>query len=361
MITDKVKDSNVDELALKEAELFVKRLFVQGDYKHFAEKLQLNRDDLKTILYEASLFLSKKNIQCSIAIILKSIEENRQVFVSRTGTGSFFIINSQSVRVLNLESRPGDILDNKGPLEKPQLYIGKMKREDTLLLCSENLNEVIELPLMQRIIISSKSPEEMCKNLLHSASVAERKDNISIAVFNGEFKRKSLGIQWLSRKIILFIITPLLLILIGFLIYNLSIGAREKPSKIKPFDTFESLNLSSKIKENNPTQPLSLDTPKSSKEDSVKKPINNIKKNKNEKVNTSKKIEKKLTNPKFIVTGSVVLISNWELVKQGILFINWESGISYIERFHKYADNQSIPPSVKVTFIDHSTKIYNIK
>ena len=111
-------------------------------------------------------------------------------------------------------------------------------------------------------------------------------------------------------------------------------------------DSFESLKLPSKIKENNTIKSLSTD-PRISDKKIVDK--------------TKADIKKKFPNVNFTVTGSVVIISNWELVKQEILFINWEAGISYNEEFHKYIDFQSIPNTVKVTFKDHSTKNYNIK
>src|ERR1019366_10748872 len=109
MVIDNIVDHTVDELELKEAELFIKRLFIQGDYKHYADQFQINRDDLKRILYEASAFLSKHNIFCTIALILKSVEGSREVIVSHTGTSSTYIINSQSFRILNESSDPGDL------------------------------------------------------------------------------------------------------------------------------------------------------------------------------------------------------------------------------------------------------------
>jgi hypothetical protein len=55
------------------------------------------------------------------------------------------------------------------------------------------------------------------------------------------------------------------------------------------------------------------------------------------------------------------MISNWELVKQQVLYINWGKGIAENNNIHKYLDYSSIPTSVKVTFKDYSTKSYNIK
>src|SRR5674476_1606562 len=110
LVIDNIDGHPVDELELTEAELFIKRLFVQGDYKHYADKFQINRDDLKRILYEASVFLGKKNISCTIALILKSVKESRDVYVSRTSTGASFIINSRAVLILNAEGNPGEII-----------------------------------------------------------------------------------------------------------------------------------------------------------------------------------------------------------------------------------------------------------
>ena len=97
MIIDYQEGVPVDELELTEAKLFINRLFIKGDYRHYADKFQINRDDLKGILYEASAFLGNKNISCTIALILKPVEKSRKVFVSCTGNGIPFIINSQSL------------------------------------------------------------------------------------------------------------------------------------------------------------------------------------------------------------------------------------------------------------------------
>jgi hypothetical protein len=85
MVIDNIDGFPVDELELTEAKLFIKRLFVQGDYKHYADGFKINREDLKRILYEASTFLGEKNINCTIALILKSVDKSREVFVSCTG------------------------------------------------------------------------------------------------------------------------------------------------------------------------------------------------------------------------------------------------------------------------------------
>jgi hypothetical protein len=357
MIIENVEDSNAD---VKEAELFIKRLFVQGDYKHFADKLQLSRDDLKSILIEAASFLGKKNLHYSIAIVLKSVDENREVLVSSTGTGMFFIINSQLVRVLNMESPAGDTFNNPGSFEMPRLYIGKMKKNDTLLLCSESLTAVIELHLIQRIVLSSKNPEDACKKLLLSASMSERKIRFSVAIFKDAVKGRKLDFQRPLFKTISILLIPLFLILIAFLIYNLVFRNKEKPSENITVSSFESLNLPAKVKKDSDIKPLNTISQTVANEDSIKNPINIIKKSKKEIDKSSADNKKKIINVNFKVTGSVVVISNWELIKQDILFINWESGISYNENYHKYLDSQSIPPSVKITFKDHSSKFFKI-
>jgi len=355
MITENVDDSNVEE-----AELFIKRLFAQGDYKHFADKLQLDRDDLKSILIEAASFLGKKNFHYSIAIILKSVNENREVLISSIGTDMFFIINSHSVRVLNMESPPGDKLNNSESLERPQLYIGKMKKEDTLLLCSESLTAAIELHLIQRIVLSSKSPEEACKKLLFSASMSDREVRFSVAIFKDTVKKRRLGIQKLPFKTLSLISIPLFLIIIGLLIYNLAFSTKEKSSENISWGVFDSLNLPANVKKVSNTKSLNTVSQTTTIDVPVKKSVNDIKKNKKEIDKSSADIKKKLINVNFKVTGSVVVITNWELIKQEILFINWESGISYNEKYHRYIDYQSIPPSVKITFKDHSSKFFKI-
>ena len=364
MVIDNIGGVPVDELALTEAELFIKRLFVQGDYKNYADKFQINRDDLKRILYEASAFLGKKNIPCTIALILKPVEEYREVFVSRTGTGASFIINSQAVRILVEDDTPGDIItppSQPDPMEKPQLFAGKLKKEDTLLLCSESLSAVLDLNFMQRIVISSKGPEEVCKKLLHSASDAGRKDNISVAAFNGSVIRRKPDKARISNKTLLLIIIPLILIVIGFLIYNLSSGTKEKPMETSPIVTFESLKLPPAIKKDTIAQPSGLNTQEPADKHIVKTPEENVKKIKKEIIKTPVDNVKKLKNVNFIVNGSVVMISNWESVKQEILHINWDNGITDTKSIHKYPDYTSIPSSVKVTYKDNSTKSYRIK
>jgi hypothetical protein len=362
MVIDNKAGITMDEPELTEAELFIKRLFVQGDYKHYADKLQIDRDDLKRILYEASAFLGKKNIFCTIAIILKEEEESRKVIISRTGTTSSYIINSQSVRILNDSGNPGDTVSHPGLLEKPQIFSGKLNKEDTILLCSESLTAVIELNFIQRIVISNKSPKEVCKQLLLSASGAGRIDNISVAAFNGAITRRNWDKVRLSKKPLLFIIIPLFLILIGFLIYNLSSGTKEKPMDTSPINIFETSSLPPNIKKDTIVQPNDLNTQVRKQEDIKTKPLDNAKKVKKETIKTPRDIVKSDKDVKFIVNGSVVMISNWESVNQGILYIKWDNGIAAdTKRIHKYLDYTSIPSSIKVTYKDKSTKSYRIK
>jgi len=282
MVIDNVNDIPADELELIEAKLFITRLFIQGDYKQYADKFQINRGDLKKILYEASAFLGNKNIFCTIALILKSINESREVFVSCTGKSASFIINSQSFSLLKEGDNSGEDIIPSGLLEQPQLFTGKLNKEDTLLLCSENLSSLLDNSFIQRAVISSKNPEEVCKKLLHSASGRGIKDNISIAAFNGSGARRNSDKKRISNKILILLIIPLLLILIGFLFYNLSSGTRAIHKKISPIDTFESSKFPPVIKEENNNQPSGIDTQIAVDKNMVNKTEDNVKKNKKE-------------------------------------------------------------------------------
>lgn len=367
MVIDNMENILVDDLALTEAELFIKRLFVQGDYKHYADKFQIDRNDLQRILYEASAFLVKKNIPCTIALILKptAAVDSRDVIITRTGTGASYIINSDAVRVLNElneDENTEDIITSSaqyGVLAKPQLFVGKLKKEDTLLLCSESLSSMLDLNFMQRTVILSKGPEEVCKKLLHSASGTGRKDNISVAAFNGAASRKAQQKERMSNKTLLLIIIPPLLVLVGFLIYNLTSGSREKPVRTSQPTAIESMNLPPVIKKDTIVQPPVLSTQKPQEEEMVKKPEE--KKIRQEKIKPPVEIVKKIKSIDFIVNGSVVMISNWESVRGDISYISWENGIADKKSIHKYADYKSIPSSVKVTYKDNSTKSFKIK
>ena len=363
MIIDNIAGAPEDELALTEAELFIKRLFVQGDYKHYADKFEINRDDLKKILYEASAFLCNKNISCTIALILKSVEKSRDVFVSRTGTGNSFIINSQGVYILNEADNSGNIITpsaQRGPMEKPQLFMGILKKGDTLLLCSESLNAVMDRNFIQRVVLSSKGPEEICKKLLHSASEAGRKNNISIAVFNDSDTRRNPDKKRISNKTLLLIIVPVFLIVIGLIIYNLLSGAKENPVENSHINTFESSKLPP-IRKDTIVHPSDLNTKIPQQKGDETKPLDIVKKVKEKTVKTPENNVMKFKNVNFIVNGSVVMISNWETVRQEILQINWDKGITDKKRIYKYPDYTSIPSSVKVTYKDYSTKSYRIK
>ena len=365
MVIDNITGAPVDDLALTEAELFIKRLFVQGDYKHYADKFQINRDDLKRILYEASSFLGNKNISCTIALILKSAGEYRDVFISQTGIGASYIINAQTVRTVNEDDNStGDVINQSAQpssLEKPRLFNGTLKKEDTLLLCSESLSAILDRNFIQRIILSSKGTEEICKKLIHSASEAGRIDNISVAAFNGSSTRKSSDKKRLSNKILLLIIIPVFVILIGLIIYNLSSGTREKPIEAPQTDAFESSKLPPEIKKDSIVHTPALNTQITAVKDIAIKPEDTVKKAKKEIIKTPRDIVKQHKNVNFIVTGSVVMISNWESVKQEISHINWDKGMTDKKRIHKYTDYASIPSSVKVTYIDNSIKSYKIK
>ena len=367
MVIDNMENILVDDLALTEAELFIKRLFVQGDYKHYADKFQIDRNDLKRILYEASAFLVKKNIPCTIALILKpaAAVDSRDVIITRTGTGASYIINSDAVRVLNElneDENTEDIITSSaqyGVLAKPQLFAGKLKKEDTLLLCSESLSSMLDLNFMQRTVISSKGPEEVCKKLLHSASGTGRKDNISVAAFNGAVSRKAQQKERISNKTLLLIIIPPFLVLMGFLIYNLTSGSKEKPVRTSQPNAIESMKLPPVIKKDTIVQPPVLNTQKPQEEEMVKKPEE--KKIRQEKIKPPVEIVRKIKSIDFIVNGSVVMISNWESVRGDISYISWENGIADKKSIHKYPDYKSIPSSVRVTYKDNSTKSFKIK
>jgi hypothetical protein len=380
MLTESIDGVVGDLLALTEAELFIKRLFVQGDYKHYADKFKLDRSDLKRILFEASIFLSKKKISCSIAIILKSSGENREIIVSRINSGSAYIINTQEVRLLTEDDSYENIISEvEEPEEfvRPQLFRGKLNQEDTLLLCSETLSEALELKFVQRIVNSSKGPEEICKKLLHSAAQTGRKDIISVAVFNGSVVKKNLIKGRISNKNLLLIILLPFLIVIGFIIYNVSSGSKDKQSEKAPVETFDFPSPPPvETTKNSNVHPSDLETRKP-KDDEValvpknndkiikktitKLPAKEVKKVKKEVVEAPEETLAKFKKVNFLVNGSVVLISNWESVRKGIKSVNWENGISDKKRIHKYSDYSNIPSSVKIIFMDNSTKSYSIK
>jgi hypothetical protein len=368
MVTEDIE--TLDEMSVTEAELFIKRLFVQGDYKHYADKFQLSREDLRKILYEAALFLGQKGIPCTIALILKPQDESRSVYVSRTGTGTSFIINAQTVRILNEdegeEVAPSASEGSRGPvdIEKPKIYTGKLKKEDTLLLCSESLSSSLELNFIQRTVTASKGPEEMCKKLLHSASGTGRKDNISVAAFNGSVIRKTQEKERISGRTLLLMIVPPLLVLAGLLGYNLFFGNKEKPLEPAIVETVKLPPPPPEIKKDPVAQPTELTAGNPGKE-GVKKPVVEAEKKVKKEIILEQQppaeTVKKYKNVNFIVTGSLVMISNWESVRQDISYISWDKGITEKAKIHRYPDYNSIPSSVTVTYKDNSTKRYTLK
>jgi hypothetical protein len=361
MIIDQMIDPPIDELAVTEAELFIKRLFVQGDYKQYAEKFQIDRNDLKRILYEASVFLGNKNIPFTIALILKPEEDGREVYVTRTGSGASFIINSQAVRELNEDDTPEEAftpLIHPIKLEKPLLFYGTLTKEDTLLLCTENLSASLDLNFMQRTVISSKGPEEICKKLLHAASGTGRKDNISIAVFNGSVTKKNQNKKRISNKSLLLMVIPSLLVLLGLLIYHLTAG-KEKPM-VSPQSISAEPKAPGVVGKNTIVQPSVLDTKVPDTKDLVKKE-EDVKKPEKDIIKPQEEIVKINKSVNFIVNGSVVMISNWESVNKNISYISWDIGTVDKKRIHKYADYTRIPSSVKVTFKDNSTMSFKVK
>ncbi|MDR3611733.1 MAG: hypothetical protein P4L27_14280 [Ignavibacteriaceae bacterium] len=376
MITESIDGGTEDKLALTEAELFIKRLFVQGDYKHYADKFQINRDDLKRILYESSIFLSKKKITCIIALILKTTGEYREVIVCRIGNCSSYVINSQQIRFLTEEEAPVNIITEPEDYLKPQLFTGKLKKEDTLLLCTERLSSVLEIKFIQRIVNSSKGPEEICKKLLHSASQTGIQDIISVAVFNGSVVRKNPVKVNISNKNLLLIILLPFLVVIGFFIYNLIMENKDKHPERTTVNSFEPHNLPPLANNDSVSQVSAPDAQTPENKDIVSVPENKskkgkqndallsekeIKKTKKELVAATDDISGKFKNVNFLVNGSVVLISNWEQVRKNIKSVNWENGMTDKKRIHKYSDYTNIPSSVKITFKDNSTKNFKIK
>ena len=373
MITESINGVQGDELALTEAELFIKRLFVQGDYKNYADKFHINRDDLRKILSEASTFLSKKKVACIIALVMKKVEESREVLITRIGTGSSFIINTQEVHLLREEKIAGKILTDiseTDSLSIPQLFSGKLKKADILLLSSESLSNGLQLNQIKSIVSSSKGPEEACKKLLHSASQIGGKANISVAIFNGAVTSRNPAKKRISFKTLLFILIPPFIILLGVMIYNISFGNKIKNIEKPPVDTFESLHLTPIVPKDTVAQINSEETPIEKKKDIVESPKINIKKSKKAPVVKPKEIVKETIasdnttlykNVNFLLNGSVVLISNWESVGKGIKHINWYDGKTDKKRIHKYTDYTSIPSSVSVTFKDNTSRSYKIK
>jgi hypothetical protein len=345
MVIENVGVVAMDEIELTETELFIKRLFVQGDYKQFADKHQIQRDDINRILSEVSLFLCKNKIPCSLALILKPIEESQDVFVSHTGSGASYIINSQYVKTINEPDNPEKVTTQPGVLSKPKLFTGKIKKDDTLVLCSENLAE-LDINFFQRIVLSSHGPEEICKKILRAISETGKLYNISVAAYNGSgTKRKTNKIR-ISIKMILLITIPLFLIIFGLIIFNLSSVTEIKPDETSPISTMESLNIPTEFNKDTIIQPPSPPPQIDEEKNLVTKPMD---------------IVKKIKKLNFIVNGSVVMVSNWESVKQDILYINWDNGITDKKRVHKYPDYSSIPSSVKVTYKDNTTKSYTLK
>jgi hypothetical protein len=369
MLTESIDVVASDKLALAEAELFIKRLFVQGDYKHYADKIKINHDDLKRILYEVSVTLIKNKISCIVALILKTAEEEHEVIVCRIGGGTSYKINTREANHLTEEKPPENnngTTAKSGDLVKPQLFTGKLKKDDTLLLCSENLTMALEVKVIQQIITSSKAPEEMCKKLLHSASQKKRNETFSVSIYNGNVKKKyPVKVRMSNKNILLILLLPLLAAA-GLLTYYITSGSKDKHLERAPVNIIQPANPNTN-KNDDSSARLSGTKEKDiiqapvikNRNEIVKPPINKVKEK--EKVAAPETIAPKNKNIAFLVNGTIVLISNWESVSQGIKYVSWEKGASDKKSIHKYSGYNKIPSSIRVTFKDNSTRSYKIK
>jgi hypothetical protein len=261
-------------------------------------------------------------------------------------------------------------------LIKPQLFSGKLKKEDTLILCSESLSSALEIKFIQRIVNSSKAPEEVCKKLLHSAAQTAGREAYSVAVFSGLVKKKHPVKVKIPNKYYLPIILVPVLIVAGFLIYYFSYGSKDKHLEKVPVSSVEPINPPAVINKDSVAGTTVMEPRDTKKNEMVPEPVKNIKKAGKEitetDIDNAKKTKKVVESPPvniapinknltFLVNGTVVLVSNWESIAPAVKNINWGNGVTDRNNIHKYSDYASIPSSVRVTFKDNTVKSFKIK
>ena len=327
--------SNLEDIALQEAEQLVKSIFILGEYKLIAEKSNINRNDIKKTLTQVFLDINKQLISFTVVLIMNPKKGFREVYIGYAGIGTCYKINSYEVKRLTTEER-----------NKTEITLEKINKEDLILLCSSEVAEALDNKLMQRSIALFRHAEELCKRIIFDSYNKVGVGNFSAAVYvesnQTALERKK---KKFSRSVLLSGII-LMLVICGILINNFAFKTKEPANVLKKKDNSSLLYSTPIIINQTPHEVLVPESPQKSLIDSKTGPVK--KTNNNWNVN-------------FLTNGSVVMITNWGNIGKDIKYINWEPNKRNKKRIHKYPDYTQIPGSVRITFKDNSTKIFKIK
>jgi hypothetical protein len=327
--------SNLEDIALQEAERLVKNIFVLGEYKLIAEQNNIDRNDIKKMLSQVFLDINKQLISFTVVLIMNPKKGFREVYIGYAGIGTCYKINSYEVKRLTTNEK-----------DKIEITLEKINKEDLILLCSSEVAEVLDNKLMQRSIVLLRHAEEFCKRIIFDSYNKVGVGNFSAAVYvesnQTALERKKIKF---SRSVLLSGII-VMSVICGILINNFALKTKESPDVLKK-KYKSSLMYSTPIVINQtPHEVLVSESPPKSLLDSktslVKKTNNNWKVN-------------------FLTNGSVVMITNWSTIGKDIKYINWEPNKRNKKRIYKYPDYTQIPSSVRIIFKDNSTKIFKIK
>ena len=232
LIADGMGGHNAGEIASREAAQVIKQFFVFGDYIAFAKKTGSNPKNIKKILYDTIFYINKKirnmsqssssekgmGTTLTVALVMRAdAEGNRDIIVGHVGDSRAYIFSNKEIRLLTKDDslvwqyyargiikfeemrthKERNVITQAlggDTLEKPQVFVERLKKHEVLLLCTDGLHGLVNDNQMKYVLSTAPNLEISSKQLIGLANKAGGKDNISVALFsdkNKHFKSKS--------------------------------------------------------------------------------------------------------------------------------------------------------------------------
>jgi len=298
LVADGMGGADAGEIASGKCRDIMKDLFVNGNYKKFADEFNIHtkpqtleyfRDVLREAIIHTNRFLKRSvksdsmGTTLTIALIFKKIsaQNYRNVIVGHVGDTRAYVIENKTKQNSSLqkglqfnrtkasnktnytirqitedhsvvwakwvkkEITKDELRTIKGnnvltqaigreSFEKPAIYLDKIGESDILLLSSDGLHGLLPDERLKHYCTLYSDSRQIINTLIKAANTIGGKDNISACVFSESFKQHSSKKKFKSWDIVIPVVSFLLICIFAVLLYVFYFSVMDAPILSKP-------------------------------------------------------------------------------------------------------------------------------